>query len=251
MNIVIIEDETMSAEDLAEIILQVDRSIRILGIFASVKKAVDYLKTRPAIDLIFADVQLGDGLSFEIFREVKINAPIIFCTAFDEYAIEAFKTNAIEYILKPFDKGAIENALNKYHQLKQYFAPIDYNLLINKLTGSSRNEYSSILVYQKEKVLPVKIIDIAVCYIENEITRILCFDKKTYMVTQTLDELEKIGRTTFFRANRQSLVNRLAVTDAASYYNRKYAINLNVPHTEIIIVSKNRVADFLGWLVQE
>ena len=180
MNIVIIEDELMSADDLADILKQIDPSITVCGIFPSVKKATAYLKTAPAVDLIFSDIQLGDGLSFEIFKEVKINTPVIFCTAYDEYALKAFEANAIEYILKPFDKSAIEKALDKYHEIKMYYAPVmmDYTSLINTLTTHNKTEYSAILVYQKEKVLPIKINDIAICYIDNEITRIVCFNNK-------------------------------------------------------------------------
>jgi len=122
MNIVIIEDELMSADDLADILKQIDPSITVCGIFPSVKKATAYLKTAPAVDLIFSDIQLGDGLSFEIFKEVKINTPVIFCTAYDEYALEAFKANGIDYILKPFTTETLSDALQKYRQLKEVFS---------------------------------------------------------------------------------------------------------------------------------
>jgi len=123
MNVIIIEDEVFSAEDLAGIIHEMNENIIVLAMLYSVKESIAFLKGRTDVDLIFSDIQLGDGLSFEIFKEVKIEAPIIFCTAFNEYALEAFKTNSIDYILKPFENKAVIQAINKYYQLKKYFSP--------------------------------------------------------------------------------------------------------------------------------
>jgi two-component system, LytTR family, response regulator LytT len=251
MNVVIIEDEIMSAEDLADTIKAVESNVTITAILPSVQEAVAYLQTSPDIDLIFSDIQLGDGLSFEIYNQVSVRVPVIFCTAFDEYAIEAFKNNGIDYILKPFNNEAVTTAIARFKQLKQYFTPkaVDYELLISKLSGSSaKPANTSILVYQKDKVLPVRLEDIALFYIDKDIIRLLCFNRKSYIVGQTLDELEHMTDGNFFRANRQHLVNRQAVVDAAAHFPRKYIINLSVDFPETIIVSKNRVADFLNWL---
>ncbi len=252
MNVLIIEDEILSAEDLSDTLLQLDADIRISAMLPSVRESIEYLRTAPPVDLIFSDVQLGDGLSFEIFRELDIDVPIIFCTAFDEYAIDAFKTNGIDYVLKPFDSATLANALKKYHQLKKYFSPrnIDYDTLIDMLAGQGRQQHSSILVYQKEKIFPVRLDDIALFYIDHEISRLLCFDKKIFIVNQTLDQLEKIGGNRFFRINRQYLINRKAVADAAHYFSRKYVVNLCVPFPETILVSKSRATAFLNWLTQ-
>ncbi len=252
MNVVIIEDEILSGEDLADMIGQMNRDITILAMLHSVKESVAYLEGRTDIDLIFSDIQLGDGLSFEIFRNVQIQAPIIFCTAFNEYAVEAFKTNSIDYILKPFDTISVATAINKYYQLKKYFAPtaFDYDSLIHLLTGG-RKELSSILVHYKDKVLPVSLHEIALFYIDKEITRLLCFDKKSYIVDHTLDQLEKNCGDQFFRINRQYLVNRQAVTDATHYFPRKYVVNISIDYKEAIVVSKNRTASFLQWLIKK
>jgi DNA-binding LytR/AlgR family response regulator len=248
MKILIIEDEIISAEDLADIIVKIDPSFTIAALIYSVKEAIQYLSVHKDIELIFSDIELGDGLSFEIFKSVSVNIPIIFCTAYDQYAIEAFKTNGIDYILKPFDTQSIVNAIHKYRQFKKYFSPIDYTKLLEQLTGNQPGVSNSILVYQKEKILPIRLDDIALFYIERETTHLLCFNKTTYTITQTLDELEKTGKGRFFRTNRQYLVNRSAVTDAAAYFHRKYIVNLSVSFPEKIMVSKNRVTDFLTWL---
>src|SRR5258708_17217079 len=149
MNIVIIEDELMTAEDLAEIIGGLGNDIQLSAILHSVKDSIDYFRERPPTDLVFSDIQLGDGLSFEIFRTVPIRVPIIFCTAYDEYALEAIRSNGIEYILKPFTAETVIRAIDKYHQLKKLFMPVDldYEKLIRSITGSERpaKQPSSIL----------------------------------------------------------------------------------------------------------
>ncbi len=252
MNVVIIEDEILSGEDLADMIGQMNGDITIQAMLHSVKESVAYLEGRKDVDLIFSDIQLGDGLSFEIFTKVRLETPVIFCTAFNEYAIEAFKTNSIDYILKPFDSNAVTTALNKYYQLKKYFAPaaVDYNLLIQILSGGKK-ELSSILVHYKDKVLPVSLHEIALFYIDKEITRLLCFDNRSFIIDQTLDQLEKNCGDQFFRINRQYLVNRQAVTDATHYFPRKYVVNISIDYKEAIVVSKNRTASFLQWLIKK
>jgi two-component system response regulator LytT len=255
MNIVIIEDESMTSEDMAEMIMGMKENITISAIISSVKEAISYFMKGPKIDLIFSDIQLGDGLSLEVFKAVKVQAPIIFCTAYDEYALDAIKSNGIEYILKPYTKEAIESAINKYHRLKKHFSPIatDYEKLIESLakTSPTVDEYRSILVYYKDKVMPVKIDDIALFYIDGEVNRLTCFDGKSYILNQSLDELERIVQDRFFRVNRQYLVNRQAVRDASSYFQRKYVVNLNVAFKEAVIVGKNKSSSFLQWLTKK
>lgn len=252
MEVLIIEDEILSAEDLSDTLMQIDAAMQVKAILHSVKESIEYLRAAPSVDLIFSDIQLGDGLSFEIFRELELDVPIIFCTAFDEYAIEAFKNNGIDYILKPFTGATVADALKKYHQLKNYFTPrnINYHTLIDVLASHNRQQNSSILVYQKDKVFPVRLEDIALFYIDHEMTRLLCFNGKIFIVNQTLDQLEKTCGSLFFRTNRQFLVNRKAITDAEHYFSRKYVVNLSVPFPETITVSKTRTAAFLSWLTQ-
>src|SRR5579859_5159237 len=219
MNIVIIEDEMVSSEDLAEMIRQIQEDVTLRAILHSVKEAVAFFKKEPDVDLIFSDIQLGDGLSFEIFRQMTIDAPIIFCTAYNDYAIEAFKTNSIDFILKPFNSDSVAAAIAKYHQLKKHFSPrqFDYDLLIRQLTGNKKG-VSSILIHYKEKVVPIGLEDIALFYIERDVTRMLCFDGRTFLADQTLDQLERICDDQFFRVNRQVLVNRKAVKDASHFF---------------------------------
>jgi two-component system response regulator LytT len=255
MNIVIIEDELLTAEDLADMISQLGEEMHITAVLHSVKEACRYLNEAPAVDLIFSDIQLGDGLSFEIFRSTRVDAPIIFCTAYDEYALDAIRNNGIDYILKPYTAESIQRAIAKYDRLKKLFVPadIDYEKLIRSITGVSKpdNEASSILVYYKDKILPVGFDEIALCYVEGEFVRLHCFNGKSYIVSQALDELEKLAKGGFFRVNRQYLVNRQAVLDANHYPPRKYIVNLSISFKEVLVVSKNRTATFLQWLTRK
>lgn len=255
MNIVIIEDELLTAEDMAEIIGQLGEEIHISAVLHSVKDACRYFEEAPVVDLIFSDIQLGDGLSFEIFRTSRVDAPIIFCTAYDEYALDAIKSNGIDYILKPYTVESIQRAIAKYDRLKRLFVPveIDYEKLIRSITGVSKpdDETGSILVYYKDKILPLGFDEIALCYVDGEFVRLHCFDSKSYIVSQALDELEKLTKGGFFRVNRQYLVNRRAVLDANHYPPRKYIVNLSIPFKEALVVSKNRTAAFLQWLTRK
>ncbi|MFH0866151.1 MAG: LytTR family DNA-binding domain-containing protein, partial [Bacteroidota bacterium] len=250
MKIAIIEDEQLTAEDLAETILKAEPSARITCSLRSVKEAILYFQKNETPDLVFCDIQLGDGLSFEIFKTLSISTPVIFCTAYDEYALKAFKANGIDYILKPFTKKIIADALTRYKELKNNFssAATSYETILELFENRKNQQPASVLVYIKDKILPVKLNDIALFYIDNEITRIITFDQKNYSINKTLEELEKQTGSDFYRANRQYLINRKAITDASQYFARKLAVNLSIPFNERITVSKEKVTDFLHWL---
>lgn len=254
MNIVIIEDEPLTAEDLADIVGAQGHDFHISAILDSVKSAISFFKHAPPVDLVFSDIQLGDGLSFEIFRTTPIQAPIIFCTAYDEYALEAIRTNGIEYILKPFTEQSIARAIAKYHQLKNHFsAPIiDFEKLIRAMVPRQNDpKPAALLVYHRDKLLPMAWDEVALFYIENELTHLHCFNAKSYVVPQTLEELDELAKGKFFRVNRQYLVNRRAIQDANHYQHRKYVLNLTIAFKEALVVSKNRTNGFLTWLTQE
>ena len=251
MKIVIIEDEKLTANDLAATLRSVEPDCRILSILGTVKESISYFRENPQPDLIFSDIQLGDGLSFEIFRAVPVVAPVIFCTAYDEYALQAFRANGIDYLLKPFTTRTIEDALRKFHNLKERFGGASaarYEAVLQSLLGQPAPKTSHILIYHKDKIVPISLGDVAVFYIDNEQTRLLTFDKKAYTSDRTLDELEKNAGPDFFRVNRQCLVNRAAVIDASRYFSRKLSINISVPFHETITVSKEKTPLFLNWL---
>ena len=250
MKIVIIEDEQLTAEDLADTILRVNSEAQIVASLRSVKEAVSYFRINEKPDLIFCDIQLGDGLSFEIFNNILLNSPVIFCTAYDEYALKAFKANGIDYILKPFSKQTIEDSLNKYKVLKNNFVNnlTHFDAMFELFESRKNQKQISVLVYQKDNIIPVKVDDIALFYIDYEITHLITFDQKQYPISKTLEELEKITGNDFFRANRQFFVNRKAIKEASQYFTRKLSISLKIPFNERIFVSKEKSKDFLNWL---
>ncbi|MCU0469963.1 MAG: LytTR family DNA-binding domain-containing protein [Arcicella sp.] len=251
MKIIIIEDEKLTAKDLARTITSVEPDAEIVAILPSVEEAIGYFKENPRADLIFSDIQLGDGLSFEIFEKVQNQTPIIFCTAFNEYALEAFKTVGIDYLLKPFSKITVTKALEKYHQLRENLShqSPDFSEMISLLKHQlNPTKIPSVIIQQADKIIPLNGVDIAFFYIEEDCVFAYTFDEKRHLLAQKLDTLETIFTPTFFRANRQFLVNRKAVKDATHHFNRKILINLTVSYKEQIMVGKLKVTAFLAWL---
>ncbi|MBB6498191.1 LytR/AlgR family response regulator transcription factor [Pedobacter cryoconitis] len=253
MNIVIIEDEQVVADDLELSITQlVHEPVSIIQLY-SVKEAITYFKGGFEADLIFSDIQLGDGLSFEIFIAVPISTPVIFCTAYDEYALDAFKANGIDYILKPFTLQILEGALQRYNQLKKQFSndqAQQYSSLMKILAAHETQHAASLLVYHQDKIIPVKVEDIALIYLANEVVHVLTFPGKIFYPNKNLDELEKLVGSSFFRANRQYLICRSAIIDVSNFFSRKLLVNLSISFGDKVIVSKGKAPQFLSWLTK-
>lgn len=252
MNIVIIEDEKLTAKDLERTILSINSDCNVIATLYSKKEAVEFLETHFNVDLIFSDIQLGDGLSFEIFEEVNISTPIIYVTAFNTYALNAFKTFSIDYVLKPFTSATIANALNKFLEVKTVFKKeekTDYSELISILKNQENVQKSaSVLVKKADKIIPLKIDEIALFYTEFDTVFAVTFNNNKHTVSQTLNKLEKIHIPNFFRANRQFLIHRTAVKDVSQHFNRKLLVNLKFTFNEPIFVGKLKVTSFLDWL---
>ncbi len=250
MRILIIEDEKLTANDLVFSIQEVRPNFTVIKTLTSVKSAIAFLKTKPIFDLIFSDIQLTDGLSFEIFKTVKTDAPIIFCTAYDEYALNAFNVNGIAYLLKPFTTETIEKAIGKFESLTQQ-KDNKLTKLLQYMEQSNQPKVSpTILVYQGEKIIPVNFENIAIFSLENGIVKLSTFDHQIFIATETLEELDKMQHPDFFRANRQFLVSRNAIKNAAKYFNRRLVLHLLIPFNEKIIISKEKATLFLGWLAK-
>jgi two-component system response regulator LytT len=249
MKIVIIEDERLTAEDLAQTIKQADPHAEIAATLKSVKEGLLYFRQHPAPDLIFSDIQLGDGLSFEILNGLQ--APVIFCTAYDEYALNAFKANGIDYILKPFTESSVKTALQKYKALTRtgHDETLRQYESIRQLFSSSKTtKASAILIHFKDTIFPVSMEDIALFRLEHDLVSLITFDKKTYHPGKSLEELEEIAGNDFFRVNRQCLVSRKAVINASSLFSRKLSLSVNVPVKDSITISKEKAPIFLKWL---
>ncbi len=252
MRIVIIEDEKFTALDLAKTIQLSQEDAEIVATITSVEDGIEFFSSTQQIDLIFSDIQLGDGKSFEIFEKVRIETPIIFCTAFDEYALKAFETTGIDYVLKPFSKETINNALQKYKNIVKSATaqPNDLKALFDIINHKIKpTKLPNILIRQGDKIKPVTGESIALFYIENGIVRALDFNGKKFMVSQTLDELEVMYEPYFFRANRQFFINRTAVKEASQYFNRKLLVILTINFEEQILIGKEKMKSFLDWLI--
>lgn len=249
MNILIIEDEPRTAKLLKEFILAIDESHHVLDICDSVEGTVQFLKTATQrIHLLFMDIQLADGSSFDIFSQVAITAPVIFCTAYEDYLLEAFKANGIDYILKPFHEKDIEQAFKKLDQIRNslLLAPSLPVRIEQALAGRPR---SSFLVKFRDKMYPVAIRDIAAIALENEVVYLYTFNKDKHAVFRPIDELESaLDPQTFFRINRQMILNREAILEMEPFFNRRMIVTLKVPTAERPLVSRLKVTPFLEWV---
>lgn len=193
MKILIIEDEINAAKELKRILLRLDLANVVLAIIDSVGESIEFLMENNPPDLIFSDIQLADGMCFEIYREVPVKSPIIFCTAYDEYMLDAFETNAVSYILKPITEEAVAKAMEKFKRLKSAFEPVAAKRSIEKLGQQLKYTYKkTLLVEQREKIIPLPASDIAYLYLENAVIKIATLKGQQYFITSTLDELEGI-----------------------------------------------------------
>jgi len=252
MKVLVIEDEIKTARELKKQVEQVREDIIVLELLPSVKAGIEWFTANPSPDLVFADIQLADGLSFDIFKTIPVQAPVIFCTAFDEYAIRAFEVNGIDYLLKPIDEQRLQQALDKYEKLKGVFNTEKKNYekkLDNLLTQFSGNYKTTLLIHFQEKIIPVKTVDIAFIHYSNGIAAIYTNNNQRYIMTSTLDELEAMLQPElFFRANRQFIINRQAIVNIEHYFSRRLVVRLNISTPENIIISKVRSAELLQWI---
>lgn len=251
MKIIIIEDERLTAADLQATITTIDSTIEVVKIIKSVAEGTSFFEQNKEVDLIFSDIRLGDGLSFEILS--KLQVPVVFCTAYDEYALTAFKANGIDYILKPFTEKEVSQAIEKFKQLKgdqtenirqQYAA-------LTEIFKRSSSNPTSLLIRHRDMIIPIKFEQFALFYLENNIVNAITFDGENYQPSKSLDELEQIAGDTFFRVNRQYLIQRNAVKHASNILSRKLSISVNVYHDADILISREKSPQFLRWLSGE
>lgn len=252
MKVLIIEDEIKTARALGRMIISVQPGAVIVQYIESVSMAVDYLSGTETPDVIFMDIQLADGNCFEIFGRVEIKVPVVFCTAFDEYAIEAFKSNGIDYILKPFEKKDIQSAFEKIDSLKNYFqhsALPDQkleNILAGLTTGRGKTNF---LVFSNNKYSNIPVDRIAFFYSQFGGTILVTFDQKEYSIPQSLDELgQLVSSIQFFRINRQYLISFSAIVEVEHYFSRKLLVSLKISTPEKPLVTKDKASRFLQWL---
>lgn len=239
----------MAAKTLKKLLGEVSPDTEIVGVLESIEDSVDWISQHPMPDLIFMDIHLADGSSFTIFDRVTVTCPVIFTTAYDEYALKAFEVNSIDYLLKPISKEALERAVAKYHNLGRGLEQQQLETLLKHL-GAKPKFKSCFLLPERDKLVPLPTSDIAYAYIDTKTVKLVTFDDKTFYMNQTLDDiLAQLDPQMFFRANRQFLISRNAVKDVSVWFGNKLAINLTVETPEKVIVSKARVAEFKAWFV--
>jgi len=253
MRILIIEDEIEAAWSLQEMIKKVNPSAIIIGIVDSIKAAKNWLSQNEEPDLLFTDIQLGDGIVFEFLQSHNISCPIIFCTAFDEYLLQAFKMNGIDYVLKPISENEINNCFLKFNKLSNHVFNSNKKELLKQavehfLTLNSKYK-TNFLISHRDKLLPIAVSTIAYFKIMDHGSSIILINSDSYTTNFTLEYFASVlDPKLFYRANRQFLISIDVIKEVTHYEDRKLQINLKVKTSDLIIVSKAKSTEFLDWL---
>lgn len=247
--VVIVEDETAAAVNLRSMLKAILPDVEVLAVLESVEEAVEYFSNGADADVVFMDIHLADGDSFRIFKSVDITIPIIFTTAYNEYALEAFKVNSIDYLLKPFKEEELQRALDKLQRLTTAERSEKRERVVKMVADTPADSLQTLLVRYKDKIIPVAMEDVAFFYTYAERVTLTTLDGKTYPVDKTLETLsQQLDSVKFYRANRQFIVSRRAVKDIAVWFGSRLALNLTIETPERIIISKARVPEFKRWL---
>lgn len=251
MKIIIIEDELTTAQELKSIIEAVAPEMKVLSILTSVAAAMRWFNENPPPDLVFSDIQLGDGLSFTIFTQLQLATPVIFCTAYDQYAIKAFQYNSIDYLLKPLDEKMVEKSLHKYQEVKAHLVGEPLVSRLEKVMAivNPGMYKKSILVHLSNKIIPIKTVDIQYVFAAKGSAIIHQIDNTDYIANYSIDQVEQsLHPQLFYRANRQFIISREIIQNIEHYFNRRLIVKTNCTTPEKIIISRERSSDFLRWL---
>ena len=251
LKVLIIEDEAPASTRLFKMLTEIDPNVKLLDTIVSVTTAIKWLNENEAPDLILSDIQLSDGISFEIFKEVPAPCPIIFTTAYDQYAIDAFKVNSIDYLLKPVKKQELEYALDRY---KKFHSPQATSMSIEKLlqnyAGLGSRYKNRFVVKYGEHIKTIPIEEIAYFYTEDKINFLTTFENRRFAIDFNLDSLEgMLEPKSYFRINRQFIISIKSIAEMFSYTKSRVLIKLNPPSKHETIVSTERSAEFKAWLV--
>jgi DNA-binding LytR/AlgR family response regulator len=257
MKILIVEDEPLVAKNLEKLVQELEPTATILATIGSVKETLTWFKIHPAPDLILSDIQLSDGVSFDIFQEADISCPIIFTTAYDEYAIRAFKLNSIDYLLKPIDKAELKCAFDKFKRNSQVARSDIYQEQLDNLLSDLKNRVATpkyktrFTAHHHRSIVAIPDSKVA-CFYRDEVIWIQTFaegeTQKLITDYNSLDEVEELlNPEQFFRANRQFIVNKTAIESYRTHFTGKIELKLLVPTKEEIIISKEKAHQFRGW----
>ncbi|GAB3258709.1 LytTR family DNA-binding domain-containing protein [Larkinella harenae] len=252
MHVLIIEDEVTAAAHLTALLREAEPNLSVVAVLDSVAEGRERWHSFPVPDLIFSDIQLADGLSFSLLEQVTVSCPIIFTTAYDEYAIRAFRHNSIDYLLKPIDREALEASLQKYRALTRSATDgliRQMQSMLAQRIGEPRTYRNSFLLPFRDKLLPIKTSDIAYFEIEGGVVSATLYTKIRYPLDQKLDELEsQLDPARFFRANRQFIVARQSIREAEYYFNGRLRLRLQPEPAGLVLISKDRAPLFKKWM---
>ncbi|MCE7060851.1 LytTR family DNA-binding domain-containing protein [Dyadobacter sp. CY343] len=253
MKILIIEDEYPAAERLEKLIRKLHPKIEVAAVLDSVESALKWFAKEEPVDLIFSDIQLSDGLSFQVFEEYPAHSPIIFTTSYDEYAIKAFRVKSIDYLLKPIKAPELAEAIRKYEVIREDFSPKAYarkvETLLDSLNFSKKPYKTRFLVKNGEQLIPVNQELVAYFYTANEMSCLVANDGRQYLVDYKLEELEAlVDPLSFFRLNRQFIARIDAINKIHTYFNGKLKIELRPQMPQEVIVSREKAPAFKAWL---
>ena len=251
MKAIIIEDETAAVNSLKAVLQQNSvTEIEVIAELESIEESVEWFRCSSQPDIIFMDIHLADGLAFKIFEQVEIAAPVVFTTAYDEYALQAFQVTSIDYLLKPVTLNTLEHALNKFF----LFNPAEREEHIRQTNSAikNRNEVKKLLIMLADKFYPLSVDDIYYFYTPREKVTAYNFDGKKHPVDRPRDTLGKqLDKRLFFRANRQFIISRKSIKDVNLWLGNRLSVNLLLPVPERIIISKVKTPVFKKWLMQE
>ena len=252
MKVLIIEDEAPAFRRLQKILEDLDRDIEIIDVIDSVAESIKWFNNHHMPDLIFMDIQLSDGISFEIFDQVTITKPVIFTTAFDEYTLKAFKVNSIDYLLKPIKQEELERSFQKYEVLtsvKPSAPAIDLNTLVKQIRIGEPTYKSRFLVKQGDKLISVETAAIAYFMLRTGVVHLVTVQNKHYLMDQSLDDLvSQLDPTKFYRANRQFIIQFSAIAAVHRYHRGKLLVELQPKADDEVIVSAEKASEFKRWL---
>lgn len=254
MRVIIVEDEKSAIKNMVALLQEIDPNITVIASLQTISEATKWITNNPSPALAFFDIQLADGLSFEIFKKTLVEFPIIFTTAYNEYALRAFKVNSIDYLLKPIKKQELVFAINKYKKINEDLVLKNENFIaiMKTLNIEIKQSYKkTILVKKFDGLIPIQTSSFAYFIIENGIVYGYSYDKEKFVIDETLDQLERqLSSSDFFRANRQFIVSRNSIKEAQNYFNKGFSLKLNPSQNEIILISKAKVSLFKDWLGQ-
>ena len=256
MHILIVEDEPFAQEELKRLLFNINPEFEILDMIDTVEDTVEWLESNDPPDLIFLDIQLADGISFEIFRKTEVTAPVIFTTAYDEYAIKAFRVNSIDYLLKPIKQNDLMMALNKLESLRNQFQKdseddmsITQGQLKTLLNLSPKSYKSRFLTRIGDQIKYLTIEEIAYFYAEDNVVFVMTREGKRYIIDHTIEEISKmVDPQMFFRLNRTFLTQIEAIDKVYKYVNSRLKIELRPGSEKEVVISRARVGAFLDWM---